>query len=90
MVGEDMPAQRVGGGRPRYPVVVSEIDKHLRRIDARDAELSAIDAGASREAALLLRGVKDRLRSERQRELADELADEFEARAVQRSPSRSS
>jgi len=66
---------------------VSEIGAHLSGIEARDDELAAMDSQACSEAASLLRGAKHRLRTDRQRELAEELADEFDALAAQRSPS---
>jgi hypothetical protein len=69
---------------------VIRIDDLLARIDERDRELEKLSPDECREAAALLREAKTRATSERQRELADELAEGLEARAaVQRSPSAS-
>ncbi len=63
------------------------IDEVLQRIEARDSELEAMSAEDCREAAALLRDAKPGLESQRQQELADELAEQFEERAVERSRS---
>jgi hypothetical protein len=70
---------------------VPEIEDLLARIEEREGELEAMSSEACRESAALLRDTKSRLTTERQRELADEIAGEFVARAAaQRSPSPSS
>lgn len=66
----------------RYAWNVAEIKDLLERIEDRDRELEAMSPEACREAAAVLREAKSRLTSERQRQLADEIARDFEARAA--------
>jgi hypothetical protein len=67
---------------------VTHVEKLLARIDDRDRELDAMNPTACREAAELVRGAKPRLATERQRQLADEIAGEFESRAARGPRSR--
>jgi Skp family chaperone for outer membrane proteins len=70
---------------------VPQVEDLLALIEKREGELEAMSPEACRESAALLRDTQSRLATERQRELADEIAREFEARAAaQRSPSPSS
>jgi hypothetical protein len=67
---------------------VSTTDDVLRRIDARQADLDAMTPTECRGTAALLRDSRQRLTSDRQRQLAEELAQEFEALAARVPESR--
>jgi len=59
----------------------------MLRIDARRSGFESIGVDECRETASFLRVTKKRLASDRQRELADEIAQELEDRAAQASRS---
>jgi hypothetical protein len=59
----------------------------VQRIAERDRRLEAMTAEACIATASMLRDAKPRVQSDRQRELAEEIAAEFEARAATRAAS---
>lgn len=65
-------------------------DQLLKRIDGRERRLAELSPGACRASAHLLRDVQPTLTSDRQREIAEEMAEGFEAQAVATSRSPTS
>ena len=61
----------------------------LRRLDRREQELAELTPEVCLASASVLRDVEPRLTSDRQRELAEEMAQSFESQAAQSSESTS-